>query len=168
MTTVKDIYAGAERLINQIIQQEMRDQGHTLTGTMESSLTTNNKSDSKSDTLEGFAIQYTQYVNDGVPAESASMKQFPFLVNYFKLRGYPEESSDGSVTAKELAAATIHKWMKEGMSTAASKRFSKTGSRQNFVQNAFAGSENILDEYMSNSFDFAVNELYLKEKSETI
>lgn len=160
--TVKDIYTGAERLINLFIKKEIALQGHTLTGTMEDSLDGKYSKSGAADLMEGFAVDYTKYVNDGVPAASASMKQFPYLVNYFKLRGL------GDKEAKGAAAATIKTWMREGMSTQASKRFSQTGARQNFIDSAFMGSNGQLDEYMTNSFDFAVDELYHKEKSETV
>ncbi len=162
MTTIEEIYAGAERLINQFIKKEMIDQGHHLTGAMEDSLDYTVINDGKTQTMEGFAVHYTKFVNDGVPAKSASMKQFPFLVEYFKQRGLPEKEAMGA------AAATIKVWMKEGMSTQASKRFSKTGSRQNMIENAFVGNESKLDDYMTSGIDFVVEERFQKEKSETI
>ena len=169
MTTIADIYNGAERFINEIIRKEMVAQGHHLTGAMEESLEGEITKAGKAEALEGFAVKYTQYVNDGVKAESASMRQFPFLVEYFNQRGYPEYSSNSStLTSRALAAMTIKKWMKEGMSTQASKRFSSTGSRQNMVENAIKGSEVKIDEYMNNSFDFLIDEEYKKEKSEVV
>lgn len=160
--TITDIYKGAERFINELIRREIVAQGHHLTGAMEDSLDSKTNKSGKAETMEGFAVYYTKFVNEGVPAESASMKQFPFLVRYFQQRGLQLKESQGA------AAATIKKWMKEGMSTQASKRFSSTGSRQNMIENAFVGSENKIDEYMGNSFDFMINEDYLKEKSEVI
>lgn len=155
---LKEIYQGAERLITQLIRQEMRAQGHTLTGAMEDSV----EGRQTKDTLEGFAISYTKFVEHGVPASSASMKQFPFVVRYFQKRGLSEKEAKGA------AAATIRKWMKEGMSTQASKRFSKTGARQHAIEAAFVGHNAEIDEYMGNSFDFSIEEKYRKEKSETI
>ena len=112
--------------------------------------------------MEGFAVYYAQFVNDGVPAESASYKQVPFLINYFKLKGLAEKE------ATAAAFATVKTWMKEGMPTQASKRFSKTGSRVNMIESAFTGAEHRIDEYMGQSFDFAVEEVFQKTKSETI
>lgn len=160
--TIADIYKGAERLINDIIRRESTAQGHFLTGAMEDSFDSSYRKSGRADLMEGFAVYYTKFVNDGVPAEKASMKQFPFLVSYFRKRGLQENEAKGA------AAATIKTWMKEGMSTQASKRFSSTGSRQNFVENSIAGNEARIDDYMTDNFDFAVDELYHKEKSETI
>jgi hypothetical protein len=162
MKTIQEIYAGAERLINQIIRKEIVDQGHHLTGSMEDSLDYGVLDNGKEVIMEGFAVHYTKFVNDGVPAKSASMKQWPFLVEYFKLRGLPEKEAKGA------AAATIKVWMKEGMSTQASKRFSKTGARQNMIESAFTGNEARIDQYMTDSFDFVVEEKFQQERSETI
>lgn len=162
MMDIKTIYAGAEAFINQVLKKESSAQGHYLTGAMEGSFEGKVSKEGKADVLNGFAVAYTQYVNEGVPADSASFKQAPFLIAYFRKRGLPEKE------ATSAAFATIKVWMKEGMSTQASKRFSQTGSRQNFVENAFAGNEAAIDGYMSNTFDFAADEAYHKEKSETI
>lgn len=172
--TVKEIYQGAENLINAFLREEFIAQGHTLTGAAEASLAMEYTKEGKSEVMTGTMLEYTKYVRDGVPAKSASMKQFPFLVDYFKLRGYPSTKDGGFtpgpdvVSAEALAAMTIKKWMKEGMSTEASKRFSKTGSRQHFVNEAFVSGGPKLDKYMTSSLDSMVNQEYLKEKSETI
>lgn len=162
MIQIKDIYAGAERFINEFLRKESAAQGHTLTGKMEDLLTSKTLKQGGADVMEGFGIYYTQFVNDGVPAASASYKQAPFLIRFFRLRGLPEKE------ATAAAFATIKVWMKEGMSTQASKRFSSTGSREHFIENSFAGNESKLDEYMSHSFDFAIDEAYNKQKSETV
>jgi hypothetical protein len=168
MTTIADIYKGAERLINEILRKEMIDQGHHLTGAMEASLSSEIGKTGKSETLQGVAVGYSKFVDQGVPAQSASFKQFPFLLEYFLKRGYPVYSSSGGLTASSLAAMTIRKWMKEGMPTQASHRFSNTGSRKNMIENAFVGNESRIDEYMSNGLDFLIEERFQKEKSETV
>lgn len=160
--TIQQIYQGAQVFIAQFLSTESALQGHTLTGAMEQSFTSQTSKQGTADLMEGFAVDYTQYVNDGIPAASASMKQFPFVVKYFQLRGLQEKD------AKAAAAATIKTWMKQGMSTQASKQYSQTGARQNFIDAAFQGNNAQLDEYMGNTFDFAMDELYHKEKSETI
>jgi hypothetical protein len=162
MITIDDIYQGAERFINSIIRKELDDQGHTLDGTLSDSLTSRTKKTGASKVMEGMAIYYAQFVDQGVKPESASMKQFPFVKAYFIKRGFSDEQAGG------FAAATIKKWMKEGMSTNASKRFSKTGARQQAIESAFVGNSNKIDDYMEKSFDFYMDELYKSTKSETI
>ena len=162
MIPIKDIYAGAERLITELLRKESTAQGHYLKGKLEDSITGKVGREAGGDTLTGFAVAYAQYVEHGVPAESASFKQAPFLIEYFKRRGLEEKE------ATAAAFATIKVWMKQGMSTQASKRFSQTGSRQHFIENAFEGNSARIDEYMSNAFDFAAEEAYREQKSETI
>ena len=158
MTTVKDIYEGAVRLINNFIIKEIVAQGHRLTGKMEESLDSKIFKKGKAEVMQGFAIEYTKWVNEGFPAASASFKQVPFLIEYFKKRGYEEKE------AVSFAFATVKKWMKEGMPTQASKRFSSTGSRTNMIENSFVGNKDKLNEYMGNGFEFAVTERFKKLK----
>jgi len=86
----------------------------------------------------------------------------PGLIKYFSLRGYNAEE------AKRIAALTIKKWFNEGMSTQASKKYSKTGSRHHFIEAAFVGNDSNIDSYMLSNFDHAVEEEYLKTKSEIV
>lgn len=155
------IYRGAQKIIERAIRQESQTQGHTLTGTMETSLSAEHTSKAGEEVLEGTAVGYTSIVNDGFPASSASFKQFPFLVQYFQLRGLPEEE------AKRAAAATIRVWQREGMSTKASARFSKTGKRQEMIEDAFEKAKADLDSYMDSSLNKAVDDLFKREKSGT-
>lgn len=71
-------------------------------------------------------------------------------------------------TAGNAAAATIKTWMKTGMSTTQSARFSQTGARQRMVEAAMLGGSVMIDEYMSASLDFMIHENYSQEKSETL
>lgn len=162
MTTINDIYFGAENLINQVLKKEISAQGHFLTGALENSLDAQVSKSGKADVMSGIAAYYAVFVNSGAPAEHVSMKQFPFVKAYFKLRGL------GDKEAGNAAAATIKVWMKEGMPTQASKRFSETGSRLQMIQNAFVGADAEINEYMGNAFDFAVDETYHQTKSETV
>lgn len=162
MTTIADIYEAAERLINEIIKKEMAAQGHHLIGSMEESLVSQIGKKGKADTMEGFAVHYTKFVNEGFPASSANYGQVPFLIDYFKKRGLAEKE------ATAAAFATVRVWMKEGMPTQASKRYSSTGSRTNMIENAFAGNESKIDDFITSGIDFVVDEHYRKEKSERI
>lgn len=162
MTTIADIYRASEHLINEILKKEIVAQGHHLTGALEDSLQADVSKKGSADLMEGFANYYAQFVNDGFPAASATFKQVPFLIEYFKQRGLGEKEATGA------AFATVKKWMNEGMPTQASKRFSQTGSRTNMIESAFLGAEVRIDEVLTNGFDFVVEEKFQKEKSETI
>jgi hypothetical protein len=162
MTRIAEIYEGAERLINDFLRKEIIAQGHHLIGAMEDSLSQKTSSEKNKDIAEGFALYYTKFVNEGVPASSVSFKQAPFLIEYFKKRGLSEKE------ATAAAFATIKVWMKQGMPTQSSKRFSETGSRTNLIENSFVGHSKDVDEYMGNGIDFVIEELFQQEKSETI
>lgn len=160
--TIADIYKDAEKLINNLISRSATNKGHHLTGRLEASLDAKTFKKRGIDTMEGFAIAYAQYVNDGTRAEKASFKQFPFLLEYFKKRGLDEKEAGGA------AAATIKVWMREGMSTKASKRFSEDGSRNRFVDDAFENDNGQINNFMIAGFNKVVEEHYRKEKSEKI
>jgi hypothetical protein len=162
MTTMADIYAGAFRLITELLRQEIDQQGHRLTGALEDSLDYDLKKEGRADVLEGTALYYSIFVNEGVPAASVSMKQFPFVVEYFKKRGLNEPE------AKNAAAATIKTWMKTGMPSPASRRFSRTGGRTGYVLSAFTGGQPKIDQYMNDTLDFGVEEKFQLTKSETL
>lgn len=167
--TIQDLYKGAEPLINDLLRKEMKAQGHHLTGAMEDSLGSEIFRKGKAEVMEGIAVNYTKFVNEGFPAESASFKQVPFLIEYFVKRGFPMASSNSqTTTAIGMAFATVRKWMKEGMPTQSSKRFSSTGSRTNMIESAMTGAATKIDEYMTNGLDFVVEERFQKEKSETV
>lgn len=162
MTTIKEVYELAVSYINNFLKDEFKDQGHHLTGQFERSLDADIQENGNTATMEGFGLLYGTFVNQGVPAKSASYKQVPFLIRYFIQRGLqPKE-------AKAAAFATVTKWMKEGMSTEASKRFSATGQRQHFVEEAFENNDSRLDSFMGKQFDNMVDDMYQNEKSETI
>lgn len=163
--TIKEIYQGAQRLIDQIIRKESSAQGHFLTGALEDSLDSSVAKEGKADVMQGLALYYAQFVNEGVPASSVSWKQFPFLVEYFKKRGV---TGDDDRDAKAAAAATIRVWMRDGMPTQASKRFSSTGSRVQMIENSIAGNGSKIDGYMGDAFDFHVEEEFQNEKNETV
>lgn len=157
--TLQQIYLGALPLINEFLRREAQQQGHYLTGKLNDSFSGRmiNKTD-----FEGFAEHYIKFLENGVPATSASMKQFPFVKRFWILRGLPDKE------AGSAAAATIRIWMKQGMSTQASKRFSSTGAREHLVENAFVVGDVKLNGYFANMFDFAVDEAYRQVKSETL
>ena len=82
-----------------------------------------------------FMEHYMVIVEDGFPKKSASFKQFPFVLEYWKKRGLSGNDAKGA------AAATIHKWMKEGMSTKASSRYSKDSKRNNYIVDGLKEAE---------------------------
>lgn len=156
---IVDIYKGAEILINNLIREELKKQGHYLTGNLDRSLSGIISKTAKTDTLSGFALSYINVLEQGLEPEQISFKMLPGLVAYFIKRGLSQEE------ALQAGKATIFKWMKEGLSTQASKRFSQTGARQHAVEAVFVGKQTEIDEYVLNTIEFS---LQPKTKSETI
>lgn len=156
--TIEQIYLGAENLINQLVREEFQAQGHSLTGAFELSLDGEVTKTRYTATLAVYGLTYGMTVNTGLSPDKISWKMLPGLTEYFIKRGVAD--------AKGAATATIKKWMTEGMSTQASKRFSQTGGRQHFVEAALLNSS--IDEYMDNLFEFGIDEKFNKVKNETI
>lgn len=160
--TIEEIYREAADFINKILRKELVDQGHHLTGALEESIAFTISKTGDINRLEGFAAHYSQFVEHGFPASSASYKQVPFLIDYFIARGLDEKE------ATAAAFATVTVWMKEGMPTQASKRFSSTGSRTNFVDHAFTEHAAEINKAIEVNIDKAVDELFKREKNEII
>lgn len=160
MIPIEDIYLGASRLINQLILEEFRAQGHSLTGEFERSLESETFKTRYTATLTGKGLSYGMTVNKGLEPNQIKKSMIPGLVEYFKKRGFSPQQSEA------YAVATYKKWKQEGMSTQASKRFSSTGGRQNFVEAAMLSNK--IDEYMLVSFDFGIDEQFSRLKNETI
>ncbi len=156
------IFREADKLLKKAIKKELRDQGHKNTGQLENSISSKVVEQSGEAVLTGTSLYYAQFINDGIKADSASFKQFPFLVDYFMSKGYAEKE------AKNFAGATIRKWMKEGMSTKGSIRFSKNGRRLNFMGYVDQETAKDLDQSVQKGLDNLINSVYLKTKSETI
>ena len=160
--TIDDIYMGAFSMINNYIKDEFRAQGHSHTGSFESSFTPELRTIGKVSILTSYALRYGMTVNTGLLPSQITKKLLPGLIQYFIEKGYTPAK------AKIFANNTFKKWKQEGMSTKASKRFSKTGARQNFIESAFIAREHDIDEYLTNSFDFAIEQEYRKTKNEII
>ena len=162
MILIEDILSSGANLINQLIKVEFRAQGHTLTGEFENSLNSKVFKTRYTATLQGTGLKYGKQVDEGFQPDEISPKMIPGLVEYFIKRGLSQHD------ALRAASATFKKWQSEGMSTQASKRFSTTGARQHFIEAAFIGYENKIDEFFFSSFDFGIDETFKKVKSETI
>ena len=160
MLQIEDIYLGASRLINKLILDEFRAQGHSLTGAFEESLEGKTTKTRYTATLTGYGLSYGMVVNKGYTPSQISDKMFPGLVEYFVKRGL------NITQAKRAAGATIAKWKNEGMSTQASKRFSSTGGRQHFIEAAMLDTS--IDQYMTDTLDFGIDQKFSLVKNETI
>lgn len=157
----KDIIA-FNRSICEDIKIELLAQGHNLTGQTINSIYAQMTYENGTIILEGYGSVVVAIQNKGVEASRTSWRQFPFLVNYFRQRGYSEKQ------AKAFAAATIKAWAKQGMSTKASARFSETGERQGAVETVFKENDDRYDQALGDAVDLTLKQVFDKEVSEEI
>lgn len=110
---------------------------------------------------------YVKYVDAGVkpskipytPGKSRAKtsKYIEGLIKYFERKGADDP--------KSAAFATARKQKKEGMSTVLSRIFSRTGKRQNFIEEAFSKINNKLTKAIENLGSEAIrNEINNKIK----
>ena len=162
MTDISKIFFTPSKNLTKQLKKELRDQGHHHTGELERSFSTKVTVTKNDVRCEGSILEYGQILNDGTRPEKASMKQFWFVKEFFISKGYSDK------IAGAYSAMTINKWIKEGMSTKASVRFSHNGRRTNFIKQVDDTYSDKLNEVVLKEIDKVINLEYNKQKSETI
>lgn len=160
----ESILKEAGQRLNKSLTQELRDQGHFLTGSLEASINNSFRVEvmKKQYVLRGFALDYSVDLDEGKSAGSRSLPSVEELRRYFLLRGL----SPGE--AEQAAVLTARRHKKEGMPTKASSRFSKTGERKNFIRRAWSSVEQKINSYIDGASDNIFKAETDKQKSETI
>jgi len=137
-----------EGILKNDLKQELKMQGHYLTGGLENSVVSDVLNNGNNVAVEVFADGYIDPVNDGVPAHkipydpdnrsgAKSSKYIEGLKNYAKLRfGLTD---DKAALGAAFAIAKKHK--KEGMPTQGSYSFSKNGSRTEAIESVINANE---------------------------
>lgn len=150
-----------KELVNKALIKELHDQGHFLTGALERSMSASAVIEKSNDTeLIGFALDYSQDLETGKKTFKSNHVQE--LIRYFLLRGLPQHE------AVSAAINTSRKHKEEGMPTKASKRFSKTGERKNFITRAWTENQQKVDSLMDLGIDSIFNKEFSQQKSEII
>lgn len=162
MSRLTQIMKQVDTEVSKQYKIELRKQGHHNTGALEASFTSEITENNMDVHVVGKAFSYANILNEGVRKDRASFKQFYFVKEFFLTKGYEKED------AAKYAAMTIHRWMKGGMSTAASSRFSETGERNKFIQAVEKRISSKMDEMVHNGVDKVINTEINKQKSETI
>lgn len=164
---MKKAFQEVEEVMSSSIVQNIREQGHTLTGRLERSVTAHTSQFN----IAGYMLDYGGIVDSGVnPSRipfrlgsgAKSSKYITALTNFFILRGLNEKE------AKSAAFATARKQKKEGMPTKASSRFSLSGKRKNFVAESWNENEKKVDKIMSKGMDSFFQDQFKNDKSEKI
>ena len=155
-------------LLDKSFRAEFRAQGHSLTGAAERSI----RGEFTPTSVTGDMVEYGYILNSGVQStripysgrsgRGGTSQYIQGLITFFKLRGLSDSEAKGA------AFATANKHRLEGMSTAASSRFSRTGKRQGFIDEVVSAKEPEIDRIVSSGMDEIFNQEYNKQKSETI
>jgi hypothetical protein len=123
-----------------VVANEWRLQGHELTGSAVKQMETMVRMEINTLIIEGFVPDYMAINNSGVTAARIPYtpnsgrppsKYISGLIDYVQRRMGKSEKE-----AKSIAFAIASKHKKEGMPTKTSARFSKTGKRTGFIEQA--------------------------------
>lgn len=164
MTNVQTLKPVSDFVIREL-RKTIVDQGHSLTGALVASIEAKTV-----ETLDGYFIDfyYEKYgtaVDIGVSANkipfnpgsgAKTSKYIDALVKYVQQR----MGVSGDKEAKSIAFAIAYKHKKEGMSTIASKRFSKTSERNRWVDNTLDRVESQLEILITNSLYAILDNLF--------
>lgn len=152
----------------QAVAIEWKAQGHNLTGKAIQELETRIVEKADSTIIEGYVIDYMATINEGVPASripytrgsgARSSQYIRGLTDYVKRR---MGKSDREAQKIAFAIASRHK--REGMPTRASRRFSKTGKRTGFIEQALTDIEpelaQLIEQGVEKSINFVIDSFF--------
>lgn len=145
-----------------------RAQGHDLTGKAVQELETQIIITAEGVVINGLVVDYMIPNNTGVTAARIpytpgsgrkTSKYIDGLINYVKLRMGKSDKE-----AKSIAFAIASRHKKEGMPTKASAKFSSTGKRTGFIDEALAGKEqqfaDMIEMAVSEAFTVTIDNFY--------
>jgi hypothetical protein len=143
-----------------VVANEWRLQGHELTGSAVKQMETMVRMEINTLIIEGFVPDYMAINNSGVAAARIPYtpnsgrppsKYISGLIDYVQRRMGKSEKE-----AKSIAFAIASKHKKEGMPTKTSARFSKTGKRTGFIEQALDKNSAKFVELIENAITFSV------------
>jgi hypothetical protein len=143
-----------------VVANEWRLQGHELTGAAVKQMETMVRMEINTLIIEGFVPDYMAINNSGVTAARIPYtpnsgrppsKYISGLIDYVKRRMGKSDKE-----AKSIAFAIASKHKKEGMPTKGSVRFSTTGKRTGFIEQALDKNSPKFIELIENAITFSV------------
>jgi hypothetical protein len=143
-----------------VIATEWRAQGHELTGSAVKQMETIVRMEINTLIIEGLIPNYMAINNSGVTANripytpnsgNKTSKYISGLIDYIKRRMGKSDKE-----AKGIAFAIASKHKKEGMPTKGSVRFSTTGKRTGFIEQALEKNSPKFIELIENAITFSV------------
>jgi hypothetical protein len=144
----------------EVIAMEWRAQGHELSGSAIKQMETVVKFEINTLVIEGLVPDYMAINNSGVTAARIPYtpnsgrppsKYISGLIDYVKRRMGKSDKE-----AKSIAFAIASKHKKEGMPTKGSVRFSTTGKRTGFIEQALEKNSAKFIELIENAITFSV------------
>ena len=151
------------------LRLELQQQGHTLTGALEESISYEVESTVNSIAYVFSYLDYGKYVNRGVPASKIPSggrtgrggvsDYITALIEYGRKRRISNDDKE----LKNFAFAVAEKHKKEDMPTKASSRFSKNGKRTMFQGEVLTKMEKqiptLIDKYLFSALEVYFSEL---------
>jgi hypothetical protein len=143
-----------------VVANEWRAQGHELSGSAVKQMETVIREEINTLVIEGLVPDYMAINNSGVTAARIPYtpnsgrppsKYISGLIDYVKRRMGKSDKE-----AKSIAFAIASKHKKEGMPTKGSVRFSTTGKRTGFIEQALDKSSPKFIELIENAITFSV------------
>jgi hypothetical protein len=142
------------------LKQELRAQGHYLTGALEASIVSKQTTSGNTSIIEMGALDYADDLFEGVPPEHIDQSNIAGMTKYAEKRF----GLSGKAAIK-AAIAILRKQSKEGMPTKNSYQYSSTGERlfanveaynkheSEYDQLLETGVSNELDQFIDKTFD---------------
>lgn len=143
-----------------VVATEWRAQGHELTGSAVKQMETMIRFEINTLVIEGLVPDYMAINNQGVPANkipyypgsgNKTSKYISGLIDYVKKRMGKSDKE-----AKGIAFAIASKHKREGMPTKGSVRFSTTGKRTGFIEQALDKNSQKFIDLIEASIRFSV------------
>ena len=139
------------------LQQELKDQGHYLTGALEKSMQSFQTENGVKVDSEVIALDYLQKLDEGVPGYQIDESDIAGLTRYATLRF----GKTGKAAIK-AAIAIARKHRKEGMPTKNSYQFSKNGERLDAIPLSYDEKENnaLIEQSLSDEIDDLIDKTF--------
>jgi hypothetical protein len=143
-----------------VVANEWRAQGHELSGSAVRQMETFVRMEINTLIIEGLVPNYMAINNQGVPSNripyypgsgNKTSKYISGLIDYVQRRMGKSEKE-----AKGIAFAIASKHKKEGMPTKTSSKYSKTGKRTGFIEQALDKNSQKFVELIENAITFSV------------
>lgn len=148
-------YRRVMELLHEAFRSEVKAQGHYNTGRLDRSFTFDINHLATKVVGTFYAEEYAITLNDGVPAENIPFSPgsgagkslyIDGLIEYFRSKGFGDQ-------AKGIAFATAWTHKREGMPTRGSYKYSSSGKRTGFIEDAYDKKEDMIFEMIQYGVD---------------